>query len=78
MSSIRETIIIGLVLIAIALAIVHFAMGCATLTPEEKQAIALDGVRIAVCQDRGRECQRLDGGACYRVYDACMADGGFR
>jgi hypothetical protein len=74
---IRNFVAIALAVFAVlyALAYLH---GCAALTPADKAAIAADGVHIAVCQDHGRECKRLDGGDCWSVYDTCMKDGGLR
>lgn len=53
--------------------------GCQVpLTAEDKKSIAHDGVLIAVCQQKGRDCKRVNPDGCWGVYDACMADAGFR
>ena len=53
-------------------------MACNTVTPADQQAIAFDAIRIGVCQEKGRECKRVDGGDCWNVYDACISDAGLR
>ncbi len=77
MSRLRDTILLALMLVALA-ALARYVAGCQTLTPADKQAIAIDAVRIAVCQSNGRECRRTDAGSCWEVYDACIVDAGLR
>ena len=59
-----------------------FAIGkctaCSSLTPAEQKSIAADAVRVSVCQSKGRECKRVDGGDCFATYDDCIMDSGLR
>ncbi len=61
-----------------ALYVLAYMHGCSPLTPADKQAIAADGVRIAVCESYGRECKRAGGKDCYEVYSDCISDAGLR
>lgn len=73
----RKFIAISLAVFA-ALYALAYMHGCAPLTPADKQAIAADGVRIAVCESYGRECKRTGGKDCFDIYDSCILDAGLR
>lgn len=74
----KKFIAAALALFAVGCLVVH-ASGCSPpLTPDDHRSIAADGVRIAVCQEHGRECKRSDAGNCFAVYDDCILDSGLR
>ncbi len=76
---IRETVAIAGMLICTAAVIGQCLAGCSpSLTPDQQKTIAADGVRLAVCQFKGRECKRTGGTDCFGVYDDCVLDSGLR
>jgi hypothetical protein len=65
------------------LGLVLFVVGCPELTPKDQAGIATDAVRIAMCQEKTRECKRVTPEAkraatCWPVYDECMVGAGLR
>ncbi len=75
-----DTLAAIVLLAGLAIACARLTVGCAgaSLTPDDQAKLGVDGIRIGVCQQKGRECKRTDAGGCFEVYDDCMADAGFR
>ncbi len=48
------------------------------LSTEDRTALAFDGIRIGVCQEKGRECKRSGGRDCWDAYDSCITASGLR
>ena len=75
--NLHKFVAVGLALFALLFAI--GALHCHPLTPDDKRAIAADAIRIALCQQYGRDCKAdRDGGDCFAIYDDCITDAGLR